>query len=139
MTRAAVVGCGDVSVVHLQAIGTLDGVELAAVCDTDEGRAAAAAGRYGVPHFTDHRDLLRTVRPDVVHVCTPHDRHTAVAADCLDAGVAVLLEKPVAHTVAEADRFVDAARRHPHVKVGVCLQNRYNTATRTARELLGSG
>ena len=139
MTRAAVIGCGDVSVVHLQGIEKLDGADLAGVCDTDAGRAGAAAERYGVPAFTGHRELLDAVRPDVVHVCTPHDQHAAVAIDCLDAGVAVLVEKPVAHTVAEADRLIAAARRQPGVKIGVCLQNRYNTAARTARDLLGSG
>ena len=139
MTRAAVIGCGDVSVVHLQAIEKLDGPDLAGVCDTDAGRAGAAAERYGVPAFTGHRELLDAVRPDVVHVCTPHDQHAAVAIDCLDAGVAVLVEKPVAHTVAEADRLIAAARRQPGVKIGVCLQNRYNTAARTTRDLLGSG
>jgi UDP-N-acetyl-2-amino-2-deoxyglucuronate dehydrogenase len=139
VTRAAVIGCGDVSVVHLQAIEKLDGADLAGVCDTDAGRAGAAAERYGAPAFTGHRELLDVVRPDVVHVCTPHDQHAAVAIDCLDAGVAVLVEKPVAHTVAEADRLIAAARRQPGVKIGVCLQNRYNTATRTARHLLGSG
>src|SRR4051794_28655643 len=128
MTTAAVIGCGDVSVVHLQAIGNLAGVELAGVCDTDPGRAAAAAQRYGVPAFAGHRELLDAVRPDVVHVCTPHHQHAPVALDCLDAGVAVLVEKPVAHTIAEADRLVAAARERPQVKVGICLQNRYNAA-----------
>jgi predicted dehydrogenase len=53
--------------------------------------------------------------------------------------VAVLVEKPVAHTVEEADRLIAAARRHPDVKAGVCLQNRYNAANRAARALLESG
>jgi UDP-N-acetyl-2-amino-2-deoxyglucuronate dehydrogenase len=139
MTTAAVIGCGDVSVVHLRAIENLDGMDLVGVCDTDQARAVAAAERYGVPRFTDHRQLLEAVRPDVVHVCTPHDQHNPVAIDCLDAGVAVLVEKPVAHTVAEAERLIAAAGRHPDVKVGICLQNRYNTATRAARDLLESG
>jgi len=137
--RAAVVGCGDVSVVHLQAIEKLDDVVLVGVCDTDQDRAAAASERYGVPRFADHRQLLAAVRPDVVHVCTPHDQHTPVAIDCLDARVAILVEKPVAHTVAEADRLIAAADRHPDVKVGICLQNRYNATTRAARDLLASG
>jgi predicted dehydrogenase len=95
--------------------------------------------KYGVPWFTDRAELLATARPEVVHICTPHNEHVAVAIDCLDAGVAVLLEKPVANTVAEAERLIDATRRHPDVKVGVCLQNRYNTAVRAARNLLESG
>jgi predicted dehydrogenase len=95
--------------------------------------------RYGVPWFTNHPELLETVRPDVVHVCTPHDQHVPVAIDSLDAGVAVLVEKPVGHTVAEAERLIAAARRRPEVKVGVCLQNRYNTPVRAVRDLLESG
>jgi UDP-N-acetyl-2-amino-2-deoxyglucuronate dehydrogenase len=139
MTRAAVVGCGTVSVVHFQAIEKLAGADLVGVCDTDPGRRAAAAERYGVPGFTGHRELIDAVHPDVVHICTPHHQHVPVAIDCIDAGVAVLLEKPVAHTVAEAERLIAAARRHPEVKLGICLQNRYNTAARAARRLLTSG
>ena len=139
MTTAAVIGCGDVSVVHLQAIENLAGVDLVGVCDTDPARAAAAAARYGVPPFAGHRQLLEATRPDVVHVCTPHHQHAPVAIDCLDAGVGVLVEKPVAHTVAEADRLIAAAHAHPDVKAGICLQNRYNAATRAARALLDSG
>ena len=108
MTTAAVIGCGDVSVVHLQAIANLAGADLVAVCDTDTSRAAASAARYGVPAFAEHRQLLESIRPEVVHICTPHHQHVPVALDCLDFGVAILLEKPVAHTVAEAERLIAA-------------------------------
>jgi predicted dehydrogenase len=126
-----VIGHGDVSVVHLAAIGTLAGVELAGVCDTDPARATGG--------WTDHRAMLDALRPDVVHICTPHDRHVPVAIDALDRGVHVLLEKPVAHTVEEAERLIAAAKDHPDVRIGVCLQNRYNLAARAAREVLASG
>jgi predicted dehydrogenase len=139
MTAGAVIGCGTISIVHLGAIMSLDGVDLVGVCDTDADRAAAVGRRYGVPWFPDHAALLETVRPQVVHICTPHNEHVPVAIDALDAGVAVLLEKPVAHTVAEAERLVDAATRRPDVKVGVCLQNRYNTTVQRAKALLGTG
>jgi UDP-N-acetyl-2-amino-2-deoxyglucuronate dehydrogenase len=139
MTTAAVIGCGDVSVVHLDALAKLDDVELVGVCDPDADRARAAARRYGAPPFATHRELLDTVRPQVVHVCTPHHRHVDVAVDALDAGAAILVEKPVAHTLAEADRLIAAADRHPHLKAGICLQNRYNATARAARRLLGSG
>jgi UDP-N-acetyl-2-amino-2-deoxyglucuronate dehydrogenase len=139
MRRAAVVGCGDISVVHLAAIDALPDVELVAVCDTDAARGAAAGERHGVPVLDDHRRLLDELRPDVVHVCTPHDQHAPVALDCLDAGVAVVLEKPVAHTVEEARRVVAAAEARPEVKIGVCLQNRYNAPVQALRRLVGSG
>ncbi|GAB3806029.1 Gfo/Idh/MocA family protein [Micromonospora zhanjiangensis] len=130
MATAALIGCGDVSVVHRAAIERL-GVDLVGVCDIDPSRAGTG--------YVDHRRLLDELRPDVVHVCTPHDRHVPIALDALDRGVHVLLEKPVAHTVAEADRLIWAAREHPDVKVGICLQNRYNLAARAARTLLTSG
>ena len=139
MRRAAVVGCGDISVVHLAALEALPDVELVAVCDTDADRGAAAGERHGVPVLDDHRRLLDEVRPDVVHVCTPHDQHAPVVLDCLDAGVAVLCEKPVAHTVAEARRVVAAAEARPEVKIGVCLQNRYNAPVQALRRLVDSG
>ena len=139
MTTAAVIGCGDVSVVHLEAIAKLDGVDLVGVCDVDPDRAREASQRYGVPAFGDHRDLLDAVRPDVVHVATPHHQHAQPAIDSLDAGASVLVEKPLAHTVEEADRLIAAAGRHPAPKTGVCLQNRYNATARAARALLESG
>lgn len=139
MTRTAVVGCGDISVMHLAAIGSLPDVELVAVCDSDPTRLAAAAEHLGVPGVADHRALLADLRPDVVHVCTPHDQHAPVAVDCLEAGVAVLLEKPVAHTLAEGRRVVEAADAHPDVKIGVCFQNRYNPPVQALRRLVDSG
>jgi UDP-N-acetyl-2-amino-2-deoxyglucuronate dehydrogenase len=139
MTTAAVIGCGTISVVHFEAITRLEGADLVAVCDADPDQAGAAGQRYGVPSFAGHRQLVDEVHPDVVHICTPHDQHVPVALDCLDAGVNVLLEKPVAATVEEAERLIEAADGHPEVKVGVCLQNRYNVATRAARDLLRSG
>lgn len=120
--RVALIGPGTVSVVHRVAIEKL-GAELAGVCDSTR----------------DHREFLDDVRPDVVHICTPHDRHVPIAIDALERGVHVLLEKPVAHTVAEADRLVAAAEDHPGVRIGVCLQNRYNPTSRAARELLDNG
>ncbi|MGK5682959.1 Gfo/Idh/MocA family protein [Actinoplanes sp. URMC 104] len=120
--RVAVIGLGDVSVVHLAAIEKL-GAELVGVCDSRG----------------DHRALIDEVRPDVVHVCTPHDRHVPIALDALSRGVHVLLEKPVAHTVAEAERLVAAAKDHPSLKVGVCLQNRYNLTSQAAFDLVRAG
>jgi UDP-N-acetyl-2-amino-2-deoxyglucuronate dehydrogenase len=139
MTAGAVIGCGTISVVHLGAITSLDAVDLVGVCDTDADQAAAVGRKYGVPWFTDHAELIATVRPEVVHICTPHNEHVPVAIDALDAGVGVLLEKPVAHTVAEAERLLAVNRQHPDVKVGVCLQNRYNASVQATRALLGTG
>lgn len=137
--RAAVVGCGDISAVHLAALGDLDGVQLVGVCDVSEERAATAAGVHGVDAYTDHRALLEALEPDVVHVCTPHDQHVPVAVDCIERGIHVVLEKPVAHTLPAAQPLLDAHRANPRVKVAVCFQNRYNRAAQEVHRLLADG
>lgn len=145
-TRAAlVVGCGDVSRVHLQAIADIEGIELAGVCDTDPEALEAAVAGTGAPGFASLAEALETAAPDVVHVCTPHDAHVDATLTALEAGVHVIQEKPVAHTLAEAQRLVDAVarlqaragRRAP--KVGICLQNRYNVSSVELRRMLDSG
>jgi UDP-N-acetyl-2-amino-2-deoxyglucuronate dehydrogenase len=138
MTTVAVIGCGDVSTVHLGAIAVSPDIDLAAVCDTDPGRLAAAVASLGVPGFADHRRLIEEIRPDVVHICTPHHQHVSVAIDCLERGVNVIMEKPLAHTSAEGQRLVGVAE-HSAAKVAVCFQNRYNATTTAMHELLTSG
>ncbi len=139
MIRVAVVGCGDISVVHFAGIAAHPGARLVAVCDVDPDRAAAASAQWGVPAVADHRQLLEEFHPDVVHVCTPHHQHADVAIACLQAGVAVLQEKPLAHTLEQAERIVAAARQHPETKIGVCFQNRYNLTAQAIRRLVDSG
>ncbi len=137
MTTAAVVGIGDISANHLDAISQNPGIELVGVCDVVPERAAAAAERWGVPAFTDHRALLADVAPEVVHVTLPHHLHVPVALDALRAGSHVLTEKPVAHTVAAARELAAAARASDR-KVGVCFQNRYNPTSRALHEAIRS-
>jgi len=139
MTRAAVIGCGDISAVHLAAIDALDDVELVAICDTDAESRAAASSRWGVTGFESHSVLLDAVRPDVVHVCTPHDQHADPVVAALEAGCDVVMEKPVAHTLDEAQRVVAASAAHPERTIAVCLQNRYNATVQHARGLIESG
>lgn len=138
MTRAALIGCGDVSVVHRDAIAALDGAELVAVADTDPDRLAAASREAGVPGYSDHVALLDEVRPDVVHVTTPHDQHIQLSIDALERGIDVLQEKPLAHTVREGRRLVEAAASSD-ARVGICFQNRYNVSAQQARRLVDEG
>jgi UDP-N-acetyl-2-amino-2-deoxyglucuronate dehydrogenase len=138
MPRAAIIGCGDVSVIHAEALSTMADAELVGVCDTHPDRLGSAVRAHGVPGFADHIKLLDSARPDVVHICTPHSEHARVAVDCLDRGVNVIVEKPVAHTLAEAERLIAAADRST-AKIAVCFQNRYNTASQAMHAMLASG
>lgn len=137
-TTAAVVGLGDISALHLAAIDALPDVRLVAVADTDPTRVRDVSGRCGVPGFTSVEELLVAVRPDVVHITTPHDQHVPVALAALAAGVSVLTEKPVAHTVSEAERLAAVAGT-ARAKVGVVLQNRYNPTSLALRAALDAG
>lgn len=136
--RAAVVGCGDVAVVHFAALADSDQAELVAVCDVDPTALAAATKQYGVKGYASVAELLAAEDLDVVHVCTPHDQHAPVAIACLEAGVNVLTEKPLAESLEAADRII-AAEAASSAKLGVCLQNRYNVPIQVARKRLESG
>jgi predicted dehydrogenase len=139
--RVAVVGCGDIAAIHLDAIldaAAAGEVELVGVCDVDESRRAAAAARGSCRGFADLTAMLDAVTPDVVHVCTPHHRHADLAAECLSRDVSVLLEKPVAHTVDDGERLARVADDSAAI-LGVCFQNRYNDTSRMLREILDRG
>jgi predicted dehydrogenase len=137
--RTVVVGCGDISSVHLAAIGDIDGAELVGVCDADGDRAEATAAAHGVPAYTEYERMFAALKPDVAHICTPHDQHAPVAIDGIDCGIHVVLEKPVANTLVQAQRVLDASRARPDVKVAVCYQNRYNRAAQEAHRLIAGG
>ena len=136
--RAAVIGCGDISSLHFDAISGVPDLDLVAVCDVHPERLATAVAAHGVPGFGNHTDLFDTVRPDVIHICTPHHLHASIAIEALERGIHVVMEKPLAHTRAEGERMVTAAERH-EAKVAVCFQNRYNAPVQAAAALLASG
>ncbi len=138
MPSVAVIGCGDVSSVHFDAIADIVGAELVAVCDSDPTRLDAVSQSRGVPGFTTLTELLEVARPDVVHVCTPHQAHAALAVEALRAGVHVLLEKPLASTRAEGHDVMVAAASSS-AKFAVCFQNRYNPTSVRLRAELDSG
>lgn len=141
--RVAVIGCGDISSLHFDALTGLDGVELVAVCDTDPGRLAAAVAEQRVPGFASHVELFdaastAAVPLDAVHVTTPHHEHASIAIAALERGIHVLLEKPLAHSRADAALLLAAAEAST-ATLGVCFQNRYNAPVQAAKAILDSG
>ena len=137
---AALVGCGDISAIHIDALTRLN-IPIVGVCDTVTERAEQVASALGVPAFTAHTELLENTTPDVVHVCTPHAEHLPVALDVLDGGHHLLVEKPLAATLAQAEELVAAAEAAAGrgVRTGVVLQNRYNPPNRRLYELVSTG
>ena len=88
----------------------MERVELVAVVDTRPGRAAEIAAKPGGQAFTDYTDILDRV--DAVSIAVPTEWHVDVALPFIERGVAVLVEKPMASSMADADRLIEAARRH---------------------------
>ena len=106
-TRVAVIGVGHLGRHHARLLATLEGARLTAVVDTVPERAAAAAEATGARAMSDFRELLGAV--DAVTIAVPTELHRDVAMPFLERGIAVLVEKPIARSLAEADELVSAA------------------------------
>ena len=128
--RYGIIGVGMMGLEHLRNLAAMAGVAIAAVSDPFEGSRRAAVDeseRAGIPRpsvFTDHRDLLESSLCDAVVVASPNMTHAGILHDVLEAGLHVLVEKPLCTTIADCRRTIDKARDHPGV-VWVGLEYRY--------------
>src|SRR5580704_6877539 len=117
--RIALLGTGYIADWHAKALAAIPGAQLVAVCDKNASRAAAFARAHGVPAvFGSTADMLSAAQPSAVHVLLPPEFHHDAAAALLDAGVKVLLEKPMCVTAAECQALVDRAAA-AKVRLGV--------------------
>ena len=137
MMKAAIVGFGTISIVHIDAIATNPGMELVAICDINEDLASKVPA--GVKFYTDYKKMAEEVKPDVIHNLLPHYLHYPVTKDLVEMGFNVFCEKPIALNTKEAEQFCQLEKDHPEVKIGVCLQNRMNETTEALKEIIESG
>jgi len=113
MIRTAVIGVGYLGRFHAQKYAQLEGSQLVAVADPDGGTRTMLERELGIPGVADHRLLIGRV--DAVSIVTPTPTHHAIARDFLDAGVDVLLEKPITATLGEGAELVELARRRSRI------------------------
>jgi predicted dehydrogenase/nucleoside-diphosphate-sugar epimerase len=137
--RVAIIGCGQISRVHISALQEIEGLEICAVCDRDVWRArdiANVAG--GAAAYSDLAALLQREHPDAVHVLTPPTTHAELAIQAMESGCHVLVEKPMAISVEEADSMLAAARENG---VKLCASHNYlfKPSIAKARQLVESG
>ncbi len=142
--RFALVGCGRIFERHAQILSTLPGAKIACVVDVDRARAEMQGARLGVPHHGSLEEMLARQaahdmeKVDVVSVLTPSGDHAATARRALAAGLPVVVEKPMALRLADADAMIaDAARAK--VPLFVVKQNRYNRPVVALRRALEAG
>jgi predicted dehydrogenase len=139
-TGVGLIGCGHVAQVrHLPALSRLDCARVVAVADLDPDRAQRLGERFAVPRrYREPQELLADQEVEVVGVLVPASDHTEMTVAALEAGKHVLVEKPLATSLADGDRMI-AAAAGTGAKVGVGFNLRAHPLVRRARELLSSG
>lgn len=108
--KAAIIGAGYIADWHAGAIKATPGARLTAVCDMSQEAAEGFAASYGIQAFTSVEDLIAADVADAVHITTPPQVHSALAVQCLNAGLHCLVEKPVAVSAPETQAMVEAAQ-----------------------------
>jgi len=131
--RVAVIGVGHLGRHHARILASLPGVRLTAVVDTNRARAEEIAAANGTRPLVDYRDVVGEV--DAVTIAVPTELHNAVALPFLNARIPVLVEKPMARSLAEADAMIAAAAA-ANVPLAVGHTERFNPAVERARALL---
>ena len=131
--RIAVIGVGHLGQHHARLLSAMDGVELVGVVDTKPGRAQEIAAKYSTTAFTDASQLPRSV--DAVSIASPTTTHVEIALPFVEAGVPVLVEKPIARSLDDADRLLDAAAQRGTI-VATGHTERFNPAVAKALPLL---
>ena len=131
----AIAGAGRMGKNHAKNLGAIADVKIVAVADIVRDAADALAEPHNAAAFTDYREMLERVKPDLVYFCTPAFDHAEQVAFAAERGVNVFVEKPLSTTVAGAKAAADAVERHG-ILCTVGYQWRYNPATDAAREAL---
>lgn len=135
--RVGIVGAGYIAGAHAGGYAALPGVEIVAIADPVEAKATALAARVGARPVTSLAELL-PLDVDAVSVCTPTPTHSSLVLEALAAGCHVLCEKPIALTLAEADRIVAAADA-ASTQVMIGHVSRFEPDHRRAQELVAAG
>ncbi len=134
--KFAIAGCGSIAQRHAKHINTY--AELVAVCDVVLDKALLLADQYNVKAFASINELLQLKNLDVVCICTPNGLHAMHAVAALQAGFHVLVEKPMALTVADCNLMIAAAER-ANKKLFVVKQNRFNPPVVAVKEAIDNG
>lgn len=136
--RYALIGCGRISPNHIEAAKN-NRLEIAAVCDLVSENMQ---GKFDIPdsvnRYTDYKTLLANERPELVAIATESGKHAEIALDCIMAGCHVIIEKPIALSIADADKII-ASAKEKGVLVCVSHQNRFNKSVQYIRKALDDG
>ncbi|MEJ2618363.1 MAG: Gfo/Idh/MocA family oxidoreductase [Ignavibacteriaceae bacterium] len=136
--RYAVIGIKGIGDLHCRFARQNENAELTAIADIDKKYLRKKSEELLIRGFTDYREMLSTSTIDAVSIVTPHYLHYEMCMDCLDAGVHVFVEKPLAVTISQAERIVNKARSK-NLKLSVGHQYRTFRTSKTLKNLIDSG
>ena len=138
--KYALIGCGRISPNHIEAARN-NGLEFVAMCDILPDVMKEKAKRFeleGVRQYTDYHEMLAQEKPELVAIATESGKHAAIALDCIAAGCNVIIEKPIALSIADANAII-AAGKEKGVLVCANHQNRFNKSIQYIRKALVEG
>ncbi len=142
--KYALIGCGRIAVNHIKA-ALNNKLQIVAVCDVIADKMDALLAKYdlqsdtAIKHYTDYKQMLAE-NPDIelISIATESGLHAEIALYCIEQGKNVIIEKPMAMSIADADKIIAAAQKY-NVKVSACHQNRFNVAVQKMRHALEAG
>lgn len=141
--KYALIGCGRIATNHIKA-AVNNGLDIVAVCDVKPEAMEALLVKHGlegdtsIKRYTNYRQMLEEDDIQLVAIATESGLHAQIALDCIDAGVNVIIEKPMAMSMADAEEIIRRSQ-DTDVKVCACHQNRFNTAVQETRKALEQG
>lgn len=134
--KYALIGCGRISPNHIAA-AQKNNLEFTALCDVVKHNMEEKIAKFelskNIPQYTDYKELLEKEKPDLIAIATESGKHSQIALDCIEAGVNIIIEKPIALSLSDADRIIEKAKAKG-VKVCACHQNRFNKSILKIRE-----
>ncbi len=141
--RYALIGCGRISTNHIKA-AVVNQLEIAGICDLVPNNMIALLEKHdlqnspGIQRYTDYKRMIIEIKPELVSIATESGLHAEIALFCIEHGVHVIIEKPMAMSMEDADRIIRISEEQ-HVKVCACHQNRFNVAIRELRKAVEKG
>lgn len=141
--KYALIGCGRISTNHIKA-AINNQLDIVAVCDVAAEHMETLLAKHGleknanIKRYTDYKQMIQENQLELVSIATESGLHAEIALYCIEKGIHVIIEKPMAMSLQDADRIIRLSEQK-HIKVCACHQNRFNIAVQEMRKALEDG
>lgn len=136
--KYAIIGCGRISPNHIAA-ALENNLDIVALCDIDESKMDTTIRNFNLrsetKKYVDYKEMIKNEKLELVAICTESGKHGQIALDCIDAGINLIIEKPIALSLEEADLIIEKAEKK-NLKICSCHQNRFNKSVQKIREAI---